>query len=110
MRIFDQRAQRRVRLGRARLAGLGFQDKVVELARILDEDGYLAEWERVDDDTFVVQEFNCPVQEVVHRYRQECANEMELIRTLLPEADVLREDYIMNGAAACSYRITRRRT
>jgi len=25
---------------------------------------------------------------------------------MLPEADVVREEHIMNGASACSYRIT----
>jgi predicted ArsR family transcriptional regulator len=45
---------------------------------------------------------------VAYRYRQACAAEFEFICAMLPEADVVREEYIMNGASACSYRITRR--
>lgn len=107
-RIFERRAERRVRVGRARLAGLEFHDKVAELTRILDEDGYLAEWERVDEDSYLVHEYNCAIHEVAYRYRQACATEIDFIRALLPEAQVDREAYMMNGASACTYRVTRR--
>lgn len=107
-RVFARRLERRIRVGRARLTGLTFQDKVAELARLLDEDGYFAEWEQVDGDTYLVREFNCAIQEVAHRYRQACTSEVEFIRSMLPEADVVREEHLMNGASACSYRIIRR--
>jgi predicted ArsR family transcriptional regulator len=107
-RVFERQAQRRVRLGRARLAGLSFPAKVAELARILDEDGYLAEWEQVDPRTFVVREFNCAIHEVAYRYRQACAQELEFMRALLLEAEVVREEYMMSGGSVCSYRITER--
>jgi len=108
VRIFEKRAQRRLRLGRARLAGLSFHDRVAELARILDEDGYLAEWERVDDKTYLLHEFNCAIQQVAYRYRQACATEIGFIRALLPEAEVVREAHMMSGAVSCTYRISRR--
>lgn len=107
-RIFQRHAQRRIRLGRARLAGLSFADKVAELARILDEDGYLAEWEQVDPRTFVVREFNCAIHEVAFRYRQACAQELEFLRALIPEAEVEREEYMMSGGSVCTYRIAER--
>ena len=40
--------------------------------------------------------------------RQACATEFDFIRSMLPEADIVREEHIMNGASACSYRITQR--
>lgn len=107
-RVFDRRAERRVRLGQARLAGLAFPEKVAELARILDEDGYLAEWEQVGPDTYVVRQFNCAIYDVAYRFRQACATEMAFIQALLPEAEVTREEYMPNGATVCSYRIARR--
>ena len=107
-RVFAQRSERRIRVGKARVTGLSFHDKVTELARMLDEDGYFAEWEQVDDSTYVVREFNCAIHEVAYRYRQACATEFDFIRSMLPEADIVREEYIMNGASACSYRITHR--
>lgn len=104
-RVFERRAERRLRLARARLAGLGFREKIAELARILDEDGYLAEWEQVDEGTYLVTEFNCAIHDVAYRYRQACASELDFIRALLPEAVVERQEYMMSGATCCSYRI-----
>ncbi|MEA3337036.1 MAG: metalloregulator ArsR/SmtB family transcription factor [Chloroflexota bacterium] len=107
-RVFERRAARRLRVGRARLAGLDFEQRIAELARLLDEDGYLAEWERVNDDTYLLREFNCAVHRVAYRYRQACATEIDFIQALLPEAEVQREQHIMSGDAACTYRISRR--
>jgi predicted ArsR family transcriptional regulator len=106
--VFARRSERRIRLGKARVAGLNFHDKIAELARMVDEDGYLAEWEQVDDTTYFVREYNCAIHEVAYRYRQACSTEFDYICAMLPEADVVREEYMMNGASACSYRITRR--
>lgn len=107
-RIFDRRAQRRVRVGRARLSGLESREKIAELARLLDEEGYLAQAEQTAPDTHYIHLFNCALHDIAYRFRQACSSELELIRTLLPEADVQREQYIMNGEASCSYRITLR--
>lgn len=108
-RVFDRRSERRLRLARARLAGLSYAQKIAELARILDEDGYLAEWQQVDDDTYLVHEFNCAIHEVAYRFRQACATEIDFIQALLPEAHVERVEHMMSGATSCTYRITRRR-
>ena len=74
--------------------------------RILDEEGYLAEAEQTNSTTYYIHLFNCALHEIAHRFRQACGSELELIRTLLPEADVQREHYMMNGDASCSYRIS----
>ena len=105
-RIFERRSQRRIRVGRARLSGLDTGEKVTELARMLDEEGYLAEAEQTNSTTYYIHLFNCALYEIAHRFRQACGSELELIRTLLPEADVQREHYMMNGDASCSYRIS----
>lgn len=105
-KIFERRTQRRIRVGRARLSGLDVAERVAELARMLDEEGYLAEAEQTASTTFYIHLFNCALHEIARSYRQACSSELELIRTLLPEADVQREHYMLNGDASCSYRIT----
>ena len=47
--LFERRRQRRVEGARSRLAGRPFAERVAVLASILDEDGYLADFEREDD-------------------------------------------------------------
>jgi DeoR family transcriptional regulator, suf operon transcriptional repressor len=103
--IFRRRRDRRIGNARARLDGLTFDEGVAELARILDEDGYLADWRRADDGSFVVTERNCAIVGVAERYAQACGSEMEFIRAVLPEASVERVTHIASGGLHCTYRI-----
>jgi DeoR family suf operon transcriptional repressor len=105
---FDRRGQRRTEAARSRLAAVasgGFAAKVQELARILDEDGYLAEFEEMPDGTFQVTEHNCAILGVASRYRQACGSEIAFLRDSLPEADIDRVAHMVSGAHVCSYRV-----
>lgn len=107
--LFQQRAQRRIQQARGRLQPLdSLAARVAELAAILDEDGYLAEWEQLDDDTFALREFNCAVHSVASRFRQACGSELTFIQAVLPEADVVRQHHLLGDDIFCGYRITRR--
>ncbi|MGE0307819.1 MAG: helix-turn-helix transcriptional regulator [Acidimicrobiia bacterium] len=108
-RLFSRRSDQRVakanvRLGKQR----SLRSKVLELARILDDDGYLATMEEVDRDHFRIIENNCAISDVAKRYRQACASELEFIRAVLPEAEVNRVSHITEGARQCGYTIDRR--
>lgn len=107
-RAFEQRRRRRVERARARLGRFGFDRRVKELARILDEDGYLAEFERSGNGRYRITEHNCAILGVAERYRQACTTEISFIREVLPEAVVERVDHMMAGAHVCRYEITRR--
>ncbi len=107
--LFQQRAQRRIQQAHARLQPLdSMAARVAELAAILDEDGYLAEWQQLDDTTFALREFNCAVHSVASRYRQACGSELAFIQAVLPEADVVRQHHLLGDDAFCGYRITLR--
>jgi DeoR family suf operon transcriptional repressor len=108
-RIFERRRQRRLERARARLAGKSFPDQVAELAAILDEDGYLAEWEQLPDGSYRVVEHNCAVLEVARRSGQACSSELEFIRQALPQAEVDRVAHMMAGAFVCAYHVRLRR-
>jgi DeoR family transcriptional regulator, suf operon transcriptional repressor len=103
--IFDRRRERRIAAGRERLDRLPYPDKVAELSKILDEDGYLADWEECGDGTFLVTERNCAIFGVAMRYGQACGSELEFIRAVLPNARVERIAHMVAGAHNCSYRI-----
>ncbi|HZT65954.1 MAG TPA: ArsR family transcriptional regulator [Acidimicrobiales bacterium] len=105
---FQRRRRRRTEAARARLAGHDFAGKVAELARILDEDGYLADFERLDDGTWRITEHNCAIFGVARRYGQACSSEIEFLREALPEADIERVAHMVAGAHMCSYRVAPR--
>lgn len=104
-RVFRARRDRRIAGAHARLAGLDFEAAVAELARILDEDGYLADWTKAEEG-YVVTERNCAIFGVAMKYGQACGSELEFIRTALPNARVERISHMVAGAHNCSYRIT----
>jgi DeoR family transcriptional regulator, suf operon transcriptional repressor len=104
-RLFERRRQRRVEGARTRLAGLDFGAKVAALARILDEDGYLADFQANPDGTFTVTEHNCAILGVARRYGQACSSEIEFLRDALPEAGIERVQHMIAGAHSCAYEI-----
>ncbi|HZK52333.1 MAG TPA: winged helix-turn-helix transcriptional regulator [Actinomycetota bacterium] len=104
--IFAKRRQRRVERAHTRLASKSFPQQVEELAKILDEDGYLADSTRLDDTTWLVTEHNCAIFGVAMRYGQACSSEIEFIRAVMPDALVERISHMVAGEHHCSYRIT----
>lgn len=106
--IFDRRRQRRLDGAQARLANAGdsLAARVAELARILDEDGYLASFEALPDGTFRIVEHNCAVLDVAERYGQACSSEIAFLRQALPDARVERVSHMIAGAHACAYEVS----
>ncbi|HUO46210.1 MAG TPA: ArsR family transcriptional regulator [Acidimicrobiia bacterium] len=104
--IFRRRRQRRIEGARQRLqVQTDFKDKMTELARILDEDGYLAEAIVHEDGTYSIIEHNCAILGIAMRYGQACGSELEFIRSVLPEAKVERVSHMLTGAHNCSYSV-----
>jgi DeoR family suf operon transcriptional repressor len=104
-RLFERRRRRRVEGAASRLAGLDFAAKVEELARILDEDGYLADFQAQPDGTFLVTEHNCAILGVARRYGQACSSEIGFLREALPEATIERVQHMIAGAHSCAYEV-----
>jgi DeoR family transcriptional regulator, suf operon transcriptional repressor len=101
--LFEQRRQRRVDGALPRLANLSFDEQVAALTAILDEDGYLADAERLDDGSWRVTEHNCAILTVAHGFSQACSSELSFIRQALPGARVERVAHLMDGAHVCAY-------
>ena len=104
--LFAKRRQHRIENAHARLASkhtLGTQ--VAELAKILDEDGYLATHERVGTGVYRVIEHNCAIWAVAQKYGQACVSEIDFIRAVLPDATVERVQHMVAGARHCAYEI-----
>jgi DeoR family suf operon transcriptional repressor len=104
--LFAKRRQQRIKAARARLdpkRSLGA--KVAELARILDEDGYLATHEKVSPGLYLIVEQNCAIWAVAQKYGQACTSEIDFIRAVLPEATVERVQHMVAGARRCAYEV-----
>jgi len=108
-RIFAKRTDLIQQQYEERMAGKDLEHKVQELARIRSEEGYMAGWERVAPDTFLLHENNCAVCQIALHCGQACSSELEVFQRVLPEAEVTRESHILQGDRACTYRIRKKR-
>jgi predicted ArsR family transcriptional regulator len=106
-RLLEARAARQRRGYEERLGTLDADERVRELARLRSEDGYMAALEE-DEGAFILRQYNCPVQDVSHRFRQACGCEIDLLRDLLGIKRIERVETLANGDAACTYRIPKR--
>lgn len=105
-RLFARRREHRITNARCRVDPLPtLGEKVAELARVLDEDGYLASWEAAGPSTYRVVEHNCAIWAVARRYGQACISELDFIRAVLPDAHVERVQHMVEGARRCAYEI-----
>ena len=106
--LFEHRRKRLLEDYRTRLAGKNLGDRVTALAEIRNEEGFLADAERRDKDTFVLTEHNCPIRTVAGAYSQVCACEIALFADALG-AEVTRTEHILAGSPRCRYVITQAR-
>jgi DeoR family transcriptional regulator, suf operon transcriptional repressor len=105
--IFKRRMQRRIDGAKLRLEPLpNLEMRVTELTRILDEDGYLADFEALPDGSYRITEHNCAIFGVAMKYGQACSSEIEFIRAVLPTATIERVAHMIAGAHVCAYAIT----
>ena len=88
-----------------RLAGKTIDEQVAILTELLDEQGYLADFEAVTQGHFRINLHNCAIWAVANRFPQACAAELDYLRALIPEASVQRITHKTSGDHTCAYDI-----
>lgn len=106
--LFANRMERLEKAYAPQLTNKDLPEQLEELTRIQNENGYLAEWEQVDDDTFVFVEHNCAIAQVAQACHFACDYELQLYDNLLDADEIIREDHMASGQTSCRYRIVRR--
>ncbi|MGH7778174.1 MAG: helix-turn-helix transcriptional regulator [Candidatus Dormibacterales bacterium] len=100
--FFRARADRLERAYAERLKGLGFEERVRELARLATEQGHMAEVVETEGGALAIRQCNCPIADVAGQVGHPCQHEQTMYRRLLGR-DVRRETFIVEGDAACTY-------
>lgn len=102
--IFCARRKSLARTYAPRLVGKSRAEKVAELTRILAEQGYMCEYEQLEDGSFLLVEHNCPIDCIARQHMQSCEQELLLYEELL-EVKIERDTTIATGGQCCRYRI-----
>jgi predicted ArsR family transcriptional regulator len=93
-----------------RTEGLALPELAAALARIQDENGYMAECEPDERGGFVLREHNCAIPAIAGRHPAACRQELALLRALAgPDVDLERIAHIRSGDPVCAYRLAVRR-
>lgn len=80
--------------------------RLAALAAVRRDEGYMAEWSREKDGSYLFVESHCPICAAARACRGLCRGELELFRKLLgPEASVQRAEYLLEGGRRCVYRV-----
>ena len=98
----EARVAARAPAARARVAGLEGRARMVEVARIFSEEGYLAEVRSDDDGEPVLRLGHCPIRELVAVTRAPCRAEIALAETLIGRP-LDRKEFLPDGGRSCSY-------
>src|SRR5215207_11305916 len=92
-----------------RLKDLDFDKQVKELARIRDEEGYIAESKKLKSDgKHILLEYNCPIIHIAEKHWEACSTETELFEKLL-EAKIETTHRAAKGDLICKFAIKERK-
>ncbi len=110
-RLIHARARKQRDLYRQRLPGpdVPLVDRVDALARLRNDEGYMADVDREPDGSFLFVENHCPICAAATLCQGFCRDELELFREVLgTDAQVERSEHLLAGARRCAYRIVDR--
>ncbi len=102
--FFADYVGRRRAAAMSRVQDLSGEERLQEVARILTEDGFMAEVQTDDEGRRVLRLPHCPLRHVVDVTKAPCSAELSYVRELLGER-LARVSYIPAGDAACCYTI-----
>lgn len=97
IRLFARRTRELVGEYRKRLAGLTTEQKMRELAKIREEEGYMA-----NSNGQTLAEHHCPIATIAQEFPEVCQYEKRLFESALG-MKLTRSEHIASGGRACIY-------
>jgi predicted ArsR family transcriptional regulator len=105
--FFERRAARLEAEYAPRLAGLDFDSRVRELAKLATEHGHMAEVVELPEGGLAIRHCNCPIQDVAARTGLPCQNEQDMYQRLLG-AEIKRSTWMADADPDCTYEVKER--
>lgn len=99
--LFEDHYRELTRKVQGELADATASERVDLVARLMNEQGYMAEWQEAAG-TFRLSEHNCAIRAVAERFPEVCVAEERFLQDVLG-AVVERRTHITSGCNACEY-------
>jgi predicted ArsR family transcriptional regulator len=87
-----------------RVRGKPLDERVKEVAAILEEQGCMTDVSQSENGDYLIDEFSCPFPKIAERDRSVCALHVEFVG-ILTGADTRLARSLMRGERACTYRV-----
>lgn len=93
------------------LKDLDFDQKVKRLARLRDEEGYIAESKKTGkkSENYILLEYNCPIIMIAEKHWEACSIETDLFEKVL-DADIKATHRAAKGDSVCKFTIKRKKS
>lgn len=104
--LFEKREERLTNEYAHRLSNKSPEEKVKELASIQHEKGYMAEVSQLDNNTFELIEYNCPIMAIANKFHVACQCETSMFTKVLETNNVQRTHCKTEGNDHCKFAIT----
>lgn len=105
-KVFQKWTDQRIIEYEQQLAGKTLSERIDQLARYRDRDGYMATAERVRDGLWELTEHNCTITTLALEFPEICKEEQRLFQNSLgEEAHLNRIECIASGGRVCRYLI-----
>jgi len=94
------------------LVGTGsLRERVMNLVELRKAEGYMTECypvESPDSHQFILSEHNCAISNVAESFPSVCGHELEMFASVLPDCQVQRTHWIIDGEHRCGYLVQER--
>lgn len=100
--FFEEQVERRRAAVRERLQDLEGDARLEEVARVLSDEGFMAEVVTDESDQKLLRLCHCPMRKLVEVTRAPCRAELRFIREMLGDR-LARVSYIPAGDSSCCY-------
>jgi len=100
--LLEKRNSELLEKAKRRVKGKTLESRVHEVAQLLSEGGYMADWEKLGPNQYLIKEMNCAVAKVAKKFPQVCIFEESFLEEIL-QAKVTRRHHILQKDHFCSY-------
>lgn len=104
--LFDRRKERLSQSYKSSMANKrSHSEKIKTFAKLQDEKGYMSQLNKINDSTYELMEYNCPILAVANQFKLACQRETSLIKSVLGAESVERIMCRADGEAHCRFMI-----
>ena len=101
--LFKKREARQTQSYLARMTHRSPHENIHELTAIQNEKGYMADLTQIDDNTYEIVEYNCPILAVAEEFNIACHCETDMFKTVLNAEHVKRTRCRTEGNPHCKF-------